>query len=228
MLPQSLRDEFRLIETENVSAHPYPPEARTFIKETADAGGLVLDMGSGDQSYIDPSVICAEIVAYPATDILSVGQRLPFRDAVFDGVYTNAVLEHVTDPFTCAQELMRVLKPGGKVFCSVPFLQPEHGYPHHYYNMTQDGLTNLFTRLGASVIDKAVPAWGHPLYAGQWFLSAYLNYLPTEQRKRLEGLTVSDFLKLRRSEEEPAFALLSEEGMRVLACATYATFSKPA
>ncbi|MBB2971424.1 class I SAM-dependent methyltransferase [Mesorhizobium sp. RMAD-H1] len=225
-LPQYLRDEFRLVETENVSAHPYPNEGKKFFKEIIDRGGLVLDMGAGDQAHIHPSIICTEVVAYPATDVLSVGQRLPFRDQSFDGVYTNAVLEHVTDPFACAEELMRVLKPGGKVFCSVPFLQPEHGYPHHYYNMTQDGLTNLFTRLGATPLEKATPNWGHPLYAGQWFLSSYLHYLPVENRKKMESLSIAEFLKLRRSAKEPIFSSLSAEGMRVLACATYATFLK--
>ncbi|KRB14947.1 hypothetical protein ASD99_12025 [Mesorhizobium sp. Root695] len=227
LLPQSLRDEFRIIDTENVSAHPYAPEAMKFFSEVSADRGMILDMGSGDQAYIDPSIICSEIVAYPATDVLAVGQRLPFQDASFDGVHSNAVLEHVTDPFACAAEIMRVLKPGGRIFCSVPFLQPEHGYPHHYYNMTQDGLTNLFTRLGANVLEKATPNWGHPMYTGQWFMSSYLKYLSPDQRTKLEAMSISDFLKLRRSPVEPMFSSLSDEGLRVLACATYATFSKP-
>jgi len=86
-------------------------------------------MGAGDQDHIEPSIICSEIVGYKSTDVLAVGQRLPFADASFDGVFSSAVLEHVTDPFACAEELMRVLKPSGRIFCSVPFLQPEHGYP---------------------------------------------------------------------------------------------------
>ncbi len=227
LLPRHLREEFRLIDTENVSAHPYAREAREVFDAVSARGGLTLDMGAGDQRNVDPSVICAEIVAYPATDVLAVGQRLPFRDASFDAVYSNAALEHVTDPFTCSDELMRVLKPGGIVFCSVPFLQPEHGYPHHYYNMTQDGLVNLFTRLGATLTSRNVPDWGHPLYAGQWFLSSYLQYLPKTDRLKLENMPIKEFLRLRRSQAEPLFANLSEEGRRVLACATYATFQKP-
>jgi SAM-dependent methyltransferase len=171
LLPKKMRDKFRLVETENVSAHPYPNEAQAIFRKVAASGGFTLDMGAGDQAITDPSIICSEIVAYPATDVIAVGQRLPFRDAVFDAVYSNAVLEHVTDPFVCAEELHRVLKPGGLIFCSVPFLQPEHGYPHHYYNMTQDGLTNLFTRLGARLLSRSTPNWGHPIIALHWIIN---------------------------------------------------------
>ena len=226
MLPSVFREQFKLIETENVSEHPYAPEVRAFFDSVSGRGGIVLDMGAGDQSHIDPAVICSEIVPYNSTDVLAVGQKLPFRSASFDAVYSNAVLEHVTDPFACAAEMMRVLKPGGRVFCSVPFLQPEHGYPHHYYNMTQDGLVNLFTRCEATLETKAVPDWGHPLSASQWFLSEYLKYLPAQERTRMESLTIADYLRLRRSRAEPIFANLSEDGRRILASATYATFVK--
>jgi hypothetical protein len=36
------------------------------------------------------------------------------------------------------------LKPGGELICAVPFRSLYHGYPHHYYNMTHQGLGNLF------------------------------------------------------------------------------------
>ena len=72
---------------------------------------------------------------------------MPFVDNAFNAVLSIAVLEHVKDPFLCAREIARVLKPGGDLMCCVPFLQPLHGYPHHYYNMTHQGLKNLFEDL---------------------------------------------------------------------------------
>ncbi|HEX3450908.1 MAG TPA: methyltransferase domain-containing protein, partial [Isosphaeraceae bacterium] len=65
-------------------------------------------------------------------------------DDAFDAVISVPVLEQVRDPFTAAKEITRVLKPGGKLFCCVRFLQPFHGYPNHYYNMTHVGLASLF------------------------------------------------------------------------------------
>ena len=199
----------------------------TLFEDVAAAGGTTLDVGCGDQRWIHPSVICAEVVPYAASDVLAAGQRLPFRDAAFDAVYSNAVLEHVTDPFGCAREMMRVLKPGGRIFCSVPFLQPEHGYPHHYYNMTRDGLAHLFGSLGAVPDRQWVPDWGHPLYAGQWFLSSYLAGLPEAERKRLEAMSIVEFLRLKRNRSEPIFARLGEEERRILACSNAALFTKP-
>ena len=73
-----------------------------------------------------------------------MGEDLPFRDNSFDAVLSLAVLVHVKKPWRCANEMMRVLKPGGEIMCAVPFLSPVHGYPDHYYNMTANGLRNLF------------------------------------------------------------------------------------
>jgi SAM-dependent methyltransferase len=45
------------------------------------------------------------------------GERLPFADASFDGIWGNAILHHL-DPARAAAELRRVLRPGGvAVFC---------------------------------------------------------------------------------------------------------------
>src|SRR5439155_18109726 len=45
------------------------------------------------------------------------GERLPFADASFDGVWGNAVLHHL-DLNRAGRELFRVLRPGGvAVFC---------------------------------------------------------------------------------------------------------------
>ena len=45
------------------------------------------------------------------------GERLPFADAAFDGVWGNAVLHHL-DLAKAGRELWRVLRPGGvAVFC---------------------------------------------------------------------------------------------------------------
>ena len=92
------------------------------------------------------NVVNYEIVDYDTTDVIGLGDTLPFNDCVFDAVISIAVLEHVRYPFACAAEIVRVLKRGGELECSVPFLQPLHGYPHHYYNMTSQGLRHFSTQ----------------------------------------------------------------------------------
>ncbi len=61
---------------------------------------------------------------------------LPFRDGSFDVVYSSNVLEHVRDPWTMADEMMRVTRPGGLVFLSYTlWFGPWGGHetaPWHY------------------------------------------------------------------------------------------------
>lgn len=46
----------------------------------------------------------------------------------FDLIVCNAILEHVEDPWGCVRQLYRICKPGGKVWCEIPFVQPFHPY----------------------------------------------------------------------------------------------------
>ena len=51
--------------------------------------------------------------------------RLPFGPKTFDLVICSEVLEHIEDHRHAAQELLRVLKPGGDLVVSVPRYWPE-------------------------------------------------------------------------------------------------------
>jgi ubiquinone/menaquinone biosynthesis C-methylase UbiE len=84
-------------------------------------------------------------------DILS----LQFSDEEIDAIICLSVLEHVQDPFKAVCEMLRVLKKGGLLFLSVPFLtsfhgrkagkvySPDHrGYPD-FWRFTHQGLMLL-------------------------------------------------------------------------------------
>jgi len=53
----------------------------------------------------------------------SVDEPLPFEDASFDGVVAKDLLEHVADPVAVVVEMLRVLRPGGRLFASSPDAQ---------------------------------------------------------------------------------------------------------
>jgi len=95
-------------------------------------GVTVLDLGSGPGSFDYRTVPALEILA---TDVLplvknpqtphaewfrSDAARLPLKDDSIDAVISHYVFEHVTDLESTLDEVTRVLKPGGIVFCSVP------------------------------------------------------------------------------------------------------------
>jgi SAM-dependent methyltransferase len=190
-LTPELRAATGIIATDAVSSHPYDGIALDLIRR--HAGGLVLDAGAGSRAEYLPDVVNLEIAPYPSTDVLAVGEALPFVDGAFDAILSLSVLEHVRDPFACARELIRVLKPGGTLYASVPFLQPYHGYPHHYYNMTHQGLAALFAG-GLVVQEQRVLDSGHPLWTLAWFLRSYTAALPAEMRGKFQNMTVADFL----------------------------------
>jgi SAM-dependent methyltransferase len=189
-LPPSTRCELHLDPTDNVSAHEYDARAESLIARHRD--GLVLDCGAGLRNTYYANVVNYEIVAYDTTDVLGAAERLPFADASFDAVLSLNVLEHVRDPFRAAREMMRVLKPGGEVMAVAPFLQPLHGYPNHYYNMTAQGLLALFDDLS----DPSIEVYGamRPLWALNWFLQRYAASLAAEDRHTFEALTVSQLM----------------------------------
>ena len=184
-LDESLKSRYGVKDTDNVSAHEYDPAILALIEEYKD--GLLLDCGAGRRPVYYDNVVNYEIANYDSTDVLGVAEELPFVDNAFDAVISVAVLEHVRDPFTAAREITRVLKPGGKLFCCVPFLQPFHGYPNHYYNMTHVGLANLFREL--RVFQQSVyPSTGQ-IHTLVWFLRNWLS--------GLQGQTKEDFLDMR-------------------------------
>jgi ubiquinone/menaquinone biosynthesis C-methylase UbiE len=55
-------------------------------------------------------------------------QRLPFRDAVFDSIYSVAVLQHVRDIDSAVAEFARVTAPRGRVLAVEPDNSARYGF----------------------------------------------------------------------------------------------------
>jgi SAM-dependent methyltransferase len=187
LLDDDTRARVGAVRTSNVSAHGYDAQLLELISQSA---GPILDVGAGLRPIYRDDVINVEIVPYPTTDVIGASEYLPFADNTFDLVISVAVLEHVRDPFAAARELQRVLKPGGRIFVAVPFLQPYHAYPEHYYNMTSGGLRNLFADLDVERLD--VPLSGGPVFALTWILQAWRAALPPEVAAAFDNLRVAD------------------------------------
>jgi SAM-dependent methyltransferase len=156
-----------------------------------------------------------------------MNQDLPFSDGIFDAVLSLHVLEHVSDPFRCASELIRVLKPGGKLFAVTPMIVPEHGYPHHYYNPTREGLAHLFRSIRTERV--FIPHLGHPINGVRAILETYAGYLPADRREKFLEMSVSDLLggSLLDAINQDHCASLAEEGRWRLAANYCIVASKP-
>lgn len=96
-------------------------------------GARMLDVGGGPGFFAD--AFAARGATYVAVDadagemrlhgrapgprtVQASGAALPFCDGAFDIAYSSNVLEHVPDPWAMADEMVRVVRPGGLVVIS--------------------------------------------------------------------------------------------------------------
>ena len=121
--------------------------------------GRVLNAGAGwrDLAHlIEGELInqdlCHEGDCRTNIDVYSPLHAIPKPNGHFDCIVCIAVLEHVENPEEVVPEFLRVLKPGGHVIASVPFLQPEHKVPTDFQRYTKDGLVRLFAHQGFEVV----------------------------------------------------------------------------
>jgi SAM-dependent methyltransferase len=119
--------------------------------------GRLLDVGCGTKPYrslfavndyvgldIDNETSRQRGVA----DHLYDGKVFPFASDSFDSVLCNQVLEHVFNPDEFIGEIVRVLKPGGKLLLTVPFVWDEHEQPNDYARYSSFGLRALLEKQG--------------------------------------------------------------------------------
>lgn len=171
-----------------VSRHPYSLESLKIIEDHRDE--WVLDLGAGGKLQRWDNVVQIDIFRYPMTDVVGSADRLPFRDNSFGAVVSQAVFEHLQYPQAAVEEIRRVLKPGGVVKIDTAFLQPEHGYPHHFYNATETGLREWFREF--DVRWSGVEPHQHPQWSLSWFLGIYLDRLPEQAAALLRATPLGD------------------------------------
>lgn len=136
-------------------------------------GGRVLDVGGGtgalaarmaDQlsavvTIVDPTApMLAHVPDRPDLEpVIGRAERLPFADGSFDAVVSTDALHHVDHPERAAAEIVRVLRPGGRVAVfeihrrgpvhALAWLERLLGEPGTFF--TPDELAALFAAAGA-------------------------------------------------------------------------------
>jgi len=109
--------------------------------------------------------------------------RLPFPDARFDRVICAEVMEHVHDYSAAVRELVRVLRPGGRIAVTIPTAITEH----LYLRLTRDyfespgGHIRIFSpkalaqALGRAGVRVESVSFAHSLHSPYWALRSSLG-----------------------------------------------------
>ena len=145
-----------------------------FLNEDKSENLKIINIGSGS-SNLDANVLNLDFSFFPNVDVLADMNRLPIRSEAIDRVVSIAVLEHTPNPALSVAEMHRILKPGGQVFCFVPFVQGFHASPYDYSRLTSEGLKLLFSDFDIKDIED-VGLTSSLLWIFQEWLSSLLSF----------------------------------------------------
>lgn len=148
LLSQILR---QMANGRNRVAEKYVEQMLNELRSVAPAPRLLIIGGGGVGDgaaalYEDDRVrvIGTDIYQSTHTTVVADGHQLPFKDESVDGVWIQAVLEHVLDPAQVVAEIHRVLGKDGVVFANTPFMQQVHEGAYDFTRFTLSGHRWLF------------------------------------------------------------------------------------
>jgi SAM-dependent methyltransferase len=85
-------------------------------------------------------------------DFCCSADRIPVNDASFDTALLCEVLEHLKEPEKVLGEIFRILKSGGALIISTPFLFPVHANPYDFQRWTDTKIRLVLESFGFSDI----------------------------------------------------------------------------
>lgn len=122
-----------------------------------ELNGLVLDVGSGEGAsyhrFFKKRVLARVVSLDLKTGIDFEKDSLPYPEGSTDSVLAFNVLEHVYQYGRLVGEMKRVLKSGGTLLGSVPFLVGYHPDPRDYWRYTKESLERILELAGFTRIE---------------------------------------------------------------------------
>jgi SAM-dependent methyltransferase len=162
----------------NLDTYVHRTAILSAIKESLPLfSGRVLDYGCGKMPYKNFLLEHAGVTEYIGLDIETAldydntqpdvvwdGIVMPFPDGFFDVVFATEVFEHIHVLDHALLEIHRVLKQGGMLFFTIPYVWPLHEVPNDEYRYTPFALEKSFKQAAFSEITiKPTGGWNAAL-----------------------------------------------------------------
>lgn len=110
-------------------------------RHAPDFEGVVLDIGGGTRRYANLFTHCTftilDLDPHSHPDIVASAEKIPLKDASVDGILCTQALGDVWNTETAISEMLRALKPGGRLLITESLFNEEHDAPHDYWRFTQ-------------------------------------------------------------------------------------------
>ena len=155
-------------------------------KHVKNISGVVIDLGGGkNPSYerfwqIKPEkFIRVDINEKAEPDVIAdLNEPLPFPDNYTDVVFLFSVIYILKDPTQVFKEIYRILKPGGRLFLTSPFIFNEAKEPTDYWRLTSEALEKLLkeSRFNNFFIEPI----GERFSAAVYLISPFLFFWPVK------------------------------------------------
>lgn len=104
----------------------------------------VVNVGAGVSGRVSKNSYNMDIYPYQDIDVIGDAAALPFLDCSLDGIILDTVLEHIKNPCLAVKESYRVLKTGGYIYATMPFMEGFHGSPSDYWRFSVQGVDEIF------------------------------------------------------------------------------------
>ncbi len=164
--------------------------------------GRLLDFGCGRKPY-KPFFEVSEYIGLDteesghshkneSIDVFYDGRKIPFAEDHFDSVFSSEVFEHVFNLDEVLIEIRRVLKPGGHLLVTVPFVWDEHEVPYDFGRYTSFGIAHVLKKAGFELVSSDKTTTYVETIFQMW--NAYVSQVVLPRNKVLKALLTPVFI----------------------------------
>jgi SAM-dependent methyltransferase len=163
-----------------------------FLEKQVEAlpqDAVILDVGAGHGDFSElfekRGALYLDVFPYPEVDLVcDLTQVVPFRKDSIEAIALVNVLEHVYNGNELISIMAEILKPGGLLWVTVPFLLKIHQEPYDFFRCTSHALERMGSAVGLQV--ERIEGYYDPMF------------LIGESLRNIEYRVLPDFNRMKR------------------------------